>query len=75
MWPKNGSGGCPRRREEDDAQVGQIGPQGRADRARCWAHKGGIFKSKEMCHKVVWAKNKERRNGLRIFFSNLIKGF
>jgi hypothetical protein len=40
-----------------------------------WAGKGGIFKGKETGCKVVWAKNKEWRNGLRIFFSNLIKGF
>jgi hypothetical protein len=28
MRPKNGNGGYPRQREEDDSQVGQIGPQG-----------------------------------------------
>jgi hypothetical protein len=32
-----------------------------------WAGEGGIFKGKEMGRKVVWAKNKERRNGLRNF--------
>jgi hypothetical protein len=32
MRPENGSGGRPRRREEDHAQVGQIGLQARADR-------------------------------------------